>query len=86
MSIQCICPSDVTLAISHSQVSVLPNFAMTDYALQGKTHPFNLAVTHHTLLKFAEMLVKCENHLKKWIKYIYNITEAHLLHLHALCR
>ena len=41
-SIQCLCPSDVTLTISHSQISVLPNFAMTDYASQGKTHPFNI--------------------------------------------
>jgi hypothetical protein len=38
-SIECLCPSDVTLTISRSQVSVLPNFAMTDYASQGKTRP-----------------------------------------------
>ncbi|TFK60042.1 hypothetical protein BDN72DRAFT_779918, partial [Pluteus cervinus] len=29
------------LSISRSQVEVLPNFAMTDYASQGKTRPFN---------------------------------------------
>ena len=41
-SIQCLCPSDLTVSISCSQVSVLPNFAMTDYASQGKTCPFNV--------------------------------------------
>ncbi|EDR04280.1 uncharacterized protein LACBIDRAFT_330779 [Laccaria bicolor S238N-H82] len=52
MSIECICPSDVTLTISRSQVSVLPNFAMTDYASQGKTRPFNVVD-----------LNSCRNHL-----------------------
>ncbi|EDQ98415.1 uncharacterized protein LACBIDRAFT_302379 [Laccaria bicolor S238N-H82] len=52
MSIECICPSDVTLTISCSQVSVLPNFAMTDYASQGKTRPFNVVD-----------LNSCRNHL-----------------------
>ncbi|EDQ98317.1 uncharacterized protein LACBIDRAFT_336072 [Laccaria bicolor S238N-H82] len=51
-SIECICPSDVTLTISRSQVSVLPNFAMTDYASQGKTRPFNVVD-----------LNSCRNHL-----------------------
>ena len=51
-SIQCLCPSDVTLTISRSQVSVLPNFAMTDYASQGKTRPFNVVD-----------LNSCRNHL-----------------------
>jgi hypothetical protein len=51
-SIQCLCPSDVTLTISRSQVSVLPNFSMTDYASQGKTRPFNVVD-----------LNSCRNHL-----------------------
>jgi hypothetical protein len=51
-SIECLCPSDVTLTISRSQVSVLPNFAMTDYASQGKTRPFNVVD-----------LNSCRNHL-----------------------
>ncbi|KIJ89550.1 hypothetical protein K443DRAFT_117838, partial [Laccaria amethystina LaAM-08-1] len=51
-SIECLCPSDVTLTISRSQVSVLSNFAMTDYASQGKTRPFNVVD-----------LNSCRNHL-----------------------
>jgi hypothetical protein len=38
----CVTPSDVALKINHSQVPVLPNFAMTDYASQGKTQYFNV--------------------------------------------
>ncbi|KIK09073.1 hypothetical protein K443DRAFT_83815 [Laccaria amethystina LaAM-08-1] len=51
-SIQCLCPSDLTVSISRSQVSVLPNFAMTNYASQGKTRPFNVVD-----------LNSCRNHL-----------------------
>src|ERR1700733_13981265 len=39
---QCLLPSDETINISRSQVEALPNFAMTDYASQGKTRPFNV--------------------------------------------
>jgi hypothetical protein len=38
----CRLPDDSTLSISRSQVEVLPNFAMTDYASQGKTRPYNV--------------------------------------------
>jgi hypothetical protein len=41
-SVLCVTPSDVALKINHSQVPILPNFAMTDYALQGKTRYFNV--------------------------------------------
>ena len=41
-NIQCKTPSDTELPISRSQVSVLPNFAMTDYASQGKTRLVNI--------------------------------------------
>ncbi|KAF8802941.1 hypothetical protein BYT27DRAFT_7111048 [Phlegmacium glaucopus] len=33
---------DSSLTVSRSQVEVLPNFAMTDYASQGKTHLYNV--------------------------------------------
>jgi hypothetical protein len=36
-SVLCVTPSDVALKINHSQVPVLPNFAITDYASQEKT-------------------------------------------------
>jgi hypothetical protein len=38
----CSLPDDTTLTISRSQVEVLPNFAMTDYASQGKTRENNV--------------------------------------------
>lgn len=41
-SINCATPSDVVIKISRSQVPVLPNFAMTDYASQGKTREVNV--------------------------------------------
>jgi hypothetical protein len=41
-TITCLCPSDLKLSVSRSQVHVLPNFSMTDYAAQGKTRPFNI--------------------------------------------
>ena len=36
-------PNDECYYISRTQVEVLVNFAMTDFALQGKTRPFNVA-------------------------------------------
>ena len=41
-SIMCVTPSDITIKITRSQVPVLPNFAMTDYASQGKTRALNV--------------------------------------------
>ena len=41
-SILCVTPSELALKINRSQVPILPNFAMTDYASQGKTRPINV--------------------------------------------
>ena len=38
----CRLPDDSSLSVSRSQVEVHPNFAMTDYASQGKTRPYNV--------------------------------------------
>ena len=38
----CRLPDDSSLSISRCQVEVHPNFAMTDYASQGKTRPYNV--------------------------------------------
>src|SRR5215471_17481586 len=38
---RCVLPDDTVICINRSQVSVLPNFGMTDYASQGKTRPNN---------------------------------------------
>ena len=40
-TITCTLPDDSKISLSRSQVEVLPNFAMTDFASQGKTRPFN---------------------------------------------
>ncbi|KAF8232902.1 hypothetical protein L208DRAFT_1269777 [Tricholoma matsutake] len=42
ISVLCVTPSDVALKINHSQVPILPNYAMTDYASQGKTQDINV--------------------------------------------
>jgi hypothetical protein len=41
VSISCKLPDGAKESISRSQVEVLPNFAMTDFASQGKTRPEN---------------------------------------------
>jgi hypothetical protein len=41
VSITCKLPDGGGISISRSQVEVLPNFAMTDFASQGKTRPCN---------------------------------------------
>jgi hypothetical protein len=41
-TVKCIFPSDLTESVERQQVNVLPNFAMTDYASQGKTRPWNV--------------------------------------------
>ena len=38
----CRLPDDTSITISRNQVEALPNFAMTDYASQGKTRPYNV--------------------------------------------
>jgi hypothetical protein len=45
-SINCVTPSNIAIKISRSQVPVLPNFAMTDYASQGKTREVNVVDLH----------------------------------------
>ncbi|OJT05668.1 ATP-dependent DNA helicase pif1 [Trametes pubescens] len=51
-SIKCTLPvDDLTVSIQREQVMVLPNFAMTDFASQGRTRPHN--VCH---------LEDCKNH------------------------
>jgi len=57
-TITCIFPSDLKESIEHHQVNVLPNFAMTDYASQGKSKDFNVVhlsscyshMSYHTCL------------------------------------
>jgi hypothetical protein len=41
-TVQCIFPNDLTETIERQQVWILPNFAMTDYASQGKTRLYNI--------------------------------------------
>ena len=41
VSLVCFLPDGSHVSISRSQVEVLPNFAMTDFASQGKTRPYN---------------------------------------------
>ena len=41
-TVQCVFPSDHKESIERQQVSVLPNFAMTAHAAQGKTRPYNV--------------------------------------------
>ena len=38
----CYLPDDTSILISQSQIDVIPNFAMTDYASQGKTRKQNV--------------------------------------------
>jgi len=45
--IVCILPSDRLIHIRRKQVHVLPNFAMTDYASQGKTRQFHVVDLQH---------------------------------------
>ena len=42
VSISCNLPDGSKVSISRSQVEVLPNFAMTDFASQGKTRAYNI--------------------------------------------
>ena len=48
-SVKCRLVDDQVCSVNHLQVLVLPNFAMTDYASQGKTRPDNVVdLTHCT--------------------------------------
>ncbi|KAF8223393.1 hypothetical protein L208DRAFT_1316951, partial [Tricholoma matsutake] len=42
VSTSCLLPDNTSLTISCNQVEILPNWAMTDYASQGKTRPLNV--------------------------------------------
>ncbi|EPQ51295.1 hypothetical protein GLOTRDRAFT_27607, partial [Gloeophyllum trabeum ATCC 11539] len=42
MNIQCKMPNNEIVMISRQQIPILPNFAMTDYASQGRTRPNNV--------------------------------------------
>jgi hypothetical protein len=41
VAITCKLQNDRKISISRSQVEILPNFSMTDFASQGKTRPYN---------------------------------------------
>ena len=41
-TIQCTYLNDLSVSIEQQQVPILPNFAMTDYASQGKSRPKNI--------------------------------------------
>ena len=41
-TIECNFPNDVFDNVEREQLTLLPNFAMTDYASQGKTRPYNV--------------------------------------------
>ncbi|KAF8805863.1 hypothetical protein BYT27DRAFT_7224664 [Phlegmacium glaucopus] len=48
-NIQAIClQNDDRIFISHTQIEVLINFAMTDFGSQGKTHSDNVLQTHQS--------------------------------------
>ncbi|KAJ6472416.1 hypothetical protein C8R45DRAFT_835835 [Mycena sanguinolenta] len=49
----CNLPDDSTVQITRSQVPVLPNFAMTDYSSQGKTHKINVVDLNNCRTHFS---------------------------------
>ncbi|EPQ50473.1 hypothetical protein GLOTRDRAFT_50522, partial [Gloeophyllum trabeum ATCC 11539] len=46
-NVQCKMPNDRIVFVSRQQIPVLPNFAMTDYASQGRTRPNNVVDLHN---------------------------------------
>ncbi|KAF9547537.1 hypothetical protein CPC08DRAFT_648754 [Agrocybe pediades] len=46
-TITCKLPDDSTVRVNRTQICVLPNFSMTDYASQGKTRLFNVVDLGH---------------------------------------
>ncbi|KAF5344365.1 hypothetical protein D9758_013250 [Tetrapyrgos nigripes] len=46
--IECKLSDDSEIAISRTQVEILPNFAMTDFASQGKTRDWNVVDIHNS--------------------------------------
>ncbi|KAF8170492.1 hypothetical protein K438DRAFT_1535142, partial [Mycena galopus ATCC 62051] len=52
-NIWCALPDDMVVNIVCEQVLVLPNFAMTDYASQGKTRAFNIVDLNNCRTRFS---------------------------------
>ena len=46
-TIHCKMPNDSAINIQWTQIVALPNFALTDYASQGKTRPNNVVHLTH---------------------------------------
>jgi len=46
-TITCFLPSDDVITINRTQTTILPNFSMTDYASQGRTHLYNIVDLTH---------------------------------------
>jgi hypothetical protein len=44
----CFLPDDSSMVITHSQIDILPNFSMTNYASQGKTCMYNVTELRYT--------------------------------------
>ncbi len=42
VTVVCSLPDDTTIKLSRTEVEVITNFSMTDFASQGKTRPYNL--------------------------------------------
>ena len=84
-TIQCTFPSDDKASLERQQVWVLPNFAMTDYASQGKTRPHNVVhlnsctshqsyyTCHEVQVQMAPSLCKVLNQelLQEAVLFIY---------------
>ncbi|EAU89805.2 hypothetical protein CC1G_09387 [Coprinopsis cinerea okayama7 len=49
--VECLMPNDSVVRVERTQVNILPNFSMTDYASQGKTRTYNVIDLTH-----------CKNH------------------------
>ena len=64
--ITCHLPDESKISISRSQIEILPNFAMTDFASQGKTRPYNpvdliiVDPIKHIIQHFHEVLLLME--------------------------
>ena len=52
-NIYCSLRDDTQVNINRSQVEVLPNFSMTDYASQGKTRQYNVVDLHNSRTHYA---------------------------------
>ena len=52
-SIVCVFNKNVSKKVSRRQVYVLPNFAMTDFASQGRSRPNNVVETRRSLVVYV---------------------------------